>query len=454
MSDANVAPDGLHGARRFWALVSLSPAVSCAVLGSALPDVALPRIAHELAVTPADSVWIINAYQIAIIISLLPCAAMGDIFGYRRVYRGGIVCFLIGSALCSIAPSLPLIVAARVVQGFGAAGLMSVNNALIRYIFPRAMLGRGVGFNATIVGTSSALGPSIASAILSFGSWHWLFAVNLPAGLLSLGLSRFLPVSPLAPHRFDVTSAVLNAVTLILFILALDSFGHGGPPALGVVLLLATAGAGFVYVRHQLRLPSPMLPVDLFRRPVFALSVATSVCSFIGQTAAYVALPFLFQAGGADAVAIGVMMTPWPATAMVVAPISGFLSDRYPAGLLGGIGLVMMTAGQLALAGLGTHPALWNVAWRMALTGAGFALFQSPNNRMLMSSVPRERSGAGSGMLSTARLLGQTTGAALVALVFFLLQGRGISAGATAAILLGAGASALGAAFSFMRLVR
>lgn len=454
MSDAHVAPDGLVGARRVWALLSLSPAIACSVLGSALPDVALPHIARDLGVSPADSVWIVNAYQIAIIVTLLPFSSLGDIIGYRRVYRAGVLCFLVGSTLCTIAPTLPLIVAARVLQGVGAAGLMSVNTALVRYIFPRAMLGRGMGFNATIVGTSSAIGPSIASAVLSLGSWHWLFAINIPAGLISLALSRALPVSPLATHRFDLRSALLNGGTLALFILALDSFGHGGPRVLGIALLCATAIAGYIYVRYQTSLASPMLPVDLFRKPIFALSVATSVCSFLGQTSAYVALPFLFQSGGADAIQIGLLMTPWPATVMCVAPIAGWLSDRYPAGLLGGIGLAFMTVGQIALATVGSHPFWWDVAWRMSLTGLGFALFQAPNNRMMMASVPRERSGAGSGMLSTARLLGQTSGAALVALVFHLTEPSGVGTGATGAILMGAAFSAIGAVVSTMRLLK
>jgi DHA2 family multidrug resistance protein-like MFS transporter len=452
--DQAVHPDGLPPGQRGRALASLAGAVGMAVLGSALPDVALPHIAADLAVTPADSVWIINAYQIAIIITLLPFASLGDIHGYRRVYRTGLCCFLVGVTLCTFAPTLPLLVAARVLQGLGAAGIMSVNTALVRYTFPRAMLGRGMGFNALVVATSAAIGPTVASAVLSFGTWHYLFAVNIPIGLAALALSRALPYSPRASHSFDLASAVLNGLTLSLFILALDSFGHGRHVALGLALFAATAAVGFIYIRHQLRMPAPMLPVDLFRRPIFALTVATSVCSFLGQTSAYVALPFLYQASGADAVRIGLMMTPWPVAVMCVAPIAGRLSDRFSAGLLGGIGLAAMAVGQVTLATVGHDPALWNVAWRMALTGAGFALFQAPNNRAMMGSVPRERSGAGSGMLSTARLLGQTSGAALVALVFALMESQGTGEGARAAVLMGAGFAALAAVLSTLRLAR
>jgi DHA2 family multidrug resistance protein-like MFS transporter len=219
--------------------------------------------------------------------------------------------------------------------------------------------------------------------------------------------------------------------------------------------LLACAMVGTVFVRRQAILPAPMLPVDLFRRPVFALTVATSVCSFIGQTSAYVALPFLFQTvGGMSDTHTGLLMTPWPATVVVVAPIAGRLSDRFSAGLLGGLGLAAMCAGMVLLALLPAHAAWGDVVWRMALAGAGFGFFQSPNNRLLISSVPHERSGAGSGMLSSARLLGQTTGAALVAVCFAFTEAGGAGKGALVALMIGAGFAGVGAVFSSLRLLR
>lgn len=427
-------------------------AISVSVLGSALPNVALPGMAHDLGVTPAASVWVVNAYQIAVTVTLLPFSSLGDIYGYRRVYGLGLALFTVASLLCALSPDLTTLVLARVLMGIGAAGLMSVNTALIRTIFPRAMLGRGMGFNAMVVATSSALGPSIASAILAIGDWPWLFAVNVPIGLVSLALLGSLPVSQRATHRFDVPSALLNAAMFGLFIAALDGFGHGATWLLGASLLLGAVGFGFVFVRRQMRLSAPMLPVDLFRRPVFALSVATSVCSFVGQTAAFVALPFLFQANGASEIITGVMITPWPLAVALVAPLAGYLSDKFSAGLLGGLGLGAMAAGLLALGLLDGHPAIWDVAWRMALTGAGFALFQAPNNRALISAVPRERSGAGSGVLSTARLLGQTSGAALVGLVFHLTAASGVEVGASAAVLMGAAFAGVAAVLSVARL--
>jgi DHA2 family multidrug resistance protein-like MFS transporter len=426
--------------------------ITLAVLDGSIANIALPSIAADLRISAADSIWVVNAYQMAITVALLPMASLGDIHGYRTVYKWGLVLFLIGSLACGLSDTLTMLTLARVAQGFGAAGMMSVNTALVRFIFPRAQLGRGMGINGLVVSVSSAAGPSIAAAILSVGPWPWLFLVNIPLGLVALAMVRTLPETPHAAYRFDWRSAVMNAATFGLLILALDGFGHGGSRVLASGLLGLGIAVGFVFVRSQLRLPTPILPVDLFRIPAFALSVLTSVCSFIASSMAAVALPFLFEARGLGTLATGLLITPWPLMAGLVAPIAGRLSDRIPAGKLGGVGLAVMAAGLAAAALLAPGAAWWDVAWRLGLCGAGFALFQSPNNRLLIASAPRERSGAGSGMLSTARLLGQTLGAASVALVFGLTSAAGIEVGAEVSIALGAGFAVLATLVSVLRL--
>jgi DHA2 family multidrug resistance protein-like MFS transporter len=191
------------------------------------------------------------------------------------------------------------------------------------------------------------------------------------------------------------------------------------------------------------------LPIDLLRIPVFALSICTSVASFCAQMLAFVALPFyLRDRFGYSAVEIGLLITPWPIAIAFAAPLAGRLVERYPAGLLGGIGLLLFAMGLAALAALPAHPTMLDVAWRMALSGAGFGLFQSPNNRTMIAAAPRERSGGASGMLGTARLLGQTTGAALLA----LLLARYPADGTRAALVFGVGFAVLGAALSSLRL--
>ena len=437
---------------RLRAMAAVAIAIAMAVLDSAIANIALPTIAQEMATTPAATIWVVNAYQFAVTVSLLPLAFLGDIFSYKRIYMIGLAVFTVASLGCALSPSLPVLILARVMQGFGGAGIMGVNTALIRFIFPRAQLGRGLGFNALIVATFSALGPSIAAGILSIASWHWLFAINVPLGGIALWLaSRVLPATPRAKHRFDALSALLNAVTFGLLITAVDGLGRS-PGAIEIGELAAALVVGTIFISRQFTLTVPLLPVDLFRRPVFALSVATSICSFIAQTIAYVALPFYFQnVSGQSQVETGLLMTPWPAIVVIVAPIAGRLSDRYPAGLLGSAGLALMTAGLVSLLLMPSHTSYADIAWRMAISGLGFGFFQSPNNRLLVGSAPRERSGAGSGMLSTARLTGQTVGSAMVALSFGL-AGTDIAHGTHLALGLAVVAAAAGMVVSSLRL--
>ena len=445
------AADGLPNPQRLWAILAVALGVTMAVLDGAIANIALPTIAVDVHASAASSIWVVNAFQLAIIISLLPFAALGDIIGYRRIYTVGLSVFTLASLGCALSDSLLTLTLARVIQGFGAAGIMSVNAALVRFIYPRSLLGRGLGLNAMIVAVSSALGPTVASGILSLGSWPWLFAVNVPLGAAALAIGwRSLPATPRSPHRFDIVSAVLNALTFGMFIVAIDSFGHGAGAMVGVAEMAVAALAGVFLVRRQLRLPLPLLPIDLLRIPIFGLSICTSVCSFTAQTLAYVSLPFYFHdVLGRSQVATGLLMTPWPAMVAVVAPIAGRLADRHPAGLLGGLGMATFAAGLALMAVLPAHPGVVDVVWRMAICGIGFGLFQSPNNRAMIGAAPKSRSGGAAGGLATARLLGQTTGAALVALIFGL---AGLH-GTTATLVVGAVVAAVAACVSCLRLL-
>ena len=458
MAQAEIAlpQDGLPPNQRLIAMIAVGIAVSISVLVGSIANVALPTIANDLGVTPAESIWVVNAYQLAVTVSLMPCASLGDVYGHRRVYIWGLVLYTLGSLLCAISPSLSALIAARVLQGLGGAGIMSVNGALIRFIFPRAQLGRGIGYNVLTVAASSAAGPSVAAAIMAVSSWPWLFAVQVPFGVVSWWLSlRYLPRIAPSGHKFDPKSAVLNAIALGSFIPGLDGLGRGGSKLMAAAQMAVGVVVGTIFVRRQLTLRAPMLPVDLFANPVFALSVATAACVHGAQMIALISLPFYFQyVGGMSPIQIGVAITPWPAVLVVVAPIAGRLADRYPAGLLGGIGLSVMTAGLLLVLFMPADAGWWNIAWRLAICGTGFGFFQAPNNRLIIGSAPPDRVGAGSGMVSTARLIGQTTGSALVAVVLGLThdQPNAVQLGTQTAIAMAAGFAGLGAILSWARL--
>lgn len=434
-------------------MIAIGIGVVMAVLDGSIANVALPAMAKGLAVSPAASVWVVNSFQLAVVVALLPCAALGDIIGFRRVFAVGLAVFTASSGVCALSSSLGMLVAARAVQGLGCAGIASINTALLRFVFPSRHLGRAMGFNATVVSVSAAAGPSVASGILAIAPWPALFAVNVPLGIVALALVRALPVTPLSGQKLDWPSVALNGATMLLFIFLLGQFDGRVEWRPTVALAAGLAVVGFVFVRRQLRLSPPLLPVDLLARPVFALSVCCSVCAFSAQALAYVALPFLFEAQGATQVATGLLLTPWPLANAVVAPISGRLADRFAPAGLGFAGLALMTVG-LAVSRFTPQSATLGVVLCMVLLGAGYGFFQSPNNRLLIGSAPPGRTGAGSGMLATARLTGQTMGAALATVMFSLNESHGVVAGCHATLILAAAFAALGAVLSVFRTSR
>jgi MFS transporter, DHA2 family, multidrug resistance protein len=415
------AQDGLPVPRRYWSAAGIWLALAMAVLDGAIANVALPVIAHQLGASPAASVWIINAYQLTITMLLLPLAALGDRLGYKCIYIPGLALFTLGSVGCALGGTLGLLIAARVFQGVGAACIMSMNAALVRATYPARMLGRGIGYNAMVLSISAAVGPTLAALILSVASWQWLFLINLPIGIAALLVGRLALPEPEGHGRpFDWLSAILSAAMMGSVVFGAEMFARKGG-TIGLVLIAGGVIAGVALVWRERREKLPLIPLDLLRIPIFTLSITTSVVSFAAQMLAYVAIPFLFQSVlGRSVLATGLLMTPWPIAVGLAAPFAGRLADKVSAGLLGGIGLAIFAVGLFVLSRLGPVPTNPDIAWRMALCGLGFGLFQSPNNRTIVSASPKHRSGAAGGMLATARLLGQTAGAVTVGVAFHL----------------------------------
>ena len=442
--------DGLPWAQRRWAILAIAMAVAMSSLDSSIANVALPTMAADLKVSPAQIVWVVNAVQISMVATLLPLAALGEIVGHQRIYYGGLVLFGIGALGCASAQSFEMLVAARLIQGLGSSGMMSVNSALIRFIWPKRILGRGVGVNAMVVSTGITLGPTVASIILSVAPWHWLFAVNIPFVIIAIILSiTVLPPLPRAPHKFDFLGALLTAGCMGLLVFALGSAARAQSIALTIGELMLSLICGALLIRRQKGHPAPMIPVDLFKIPIFALSVMTAICSFATQGLAYVSLPFLLIGVlGRSQVETGFLITPWPVVVAIMAPIAGSLADRYRVGLLGGIGLAIMSFGMLMLATIPHDAGIFDITWRLMLCGCGFGFFQSPNMKALLLSAPSSRAGGASGMVATARLTGQTIGAALAAFCFSIGNGNG----PILALSLGVAFAAVGSIASFTRL--
>ena len=407
--------------------------IALSVLDGTVMNLALPGIALDMQVSASAVIWVVNAYQLGILTLLLPLARLGELFGYKRVYLSGLGLFTLASLACLFSTTLPQLSAARALQGMGAAGMFALNAALVRAIYPQRLLGLGIAINSAVVAVASVAGPSVAALVLSVASWHWLFAINLPLGLAVFALgTRSLPGRGSAPadaEGFSMPDAALNVAMFALLFLGMDSLLPRAGPASGATateavlpgaaLLAAGVAVGVVYVWRQRRQPVPLLPIDLLRIPVFRLSMLTSIAAFAAQMLASIALPFLLLHGlGRSAADAGLVLTVWPIATVLAAPVAGRLIGRVADGLLGGIGLLTLALGLALMALLPEQPSLAQLAWRLALCGVGFGLFQSPNNHTIVTSAPASRSGAAGGMLGTARLTGQSLGALAIALLF------------------------------------
>ena len=401
------------------AIFAVLSAMALVVLDAAIANVALPTIARSLHVTPALSVLVITAYQTALVIALLPCAALGERLGLRRVFIVGVALFTIASVACALSPSLPWLIAARFLQGLGGAAVLALGVALMRFVVPQERFGAAIGWNALTVALSSAAGPTIGAAILSEAKWPWLFAVNLPVGATALFATRALPYLAGTARELDLISVALNVLVFASLVVGAELL----PTAQGLTIALFVVAALGLTALVRLELPkaAPLIPLDLLRASPFRISVIASVCCFIGQTAGLVSLPFYLQhALGQSPMMTGIYMTPWPLTVALAAPIVGRIANHVSTAWLCAAGGTCLAIG---LAAAGIWPLKGDprpLALITALCGLGFGLFNVPNNRNLFLSAPPGRSAAAGGMQGTARLAGQTAGAVLVTLLFAL----------------------------------
>lgn len=405
--------------RRTVTVTTVLSAMSLVVLDAGMANVALPTLARSLGTAPAEIVRVITAYQTALMMALLPCAALGERFGNRRVFQGGVAVFLAGSVLCALSPSLPWLTAARFVQGLGGAAVMALGIALLRASVEPGRLGAAIGWNALTVALSAAAAPTVGALIIARLDWAWLFMAGFPVGALALVAARALPPDAVRPKRLDIPGMALNGAAFALLVVGAETLPKA--PAAAVLLLGAAALVLAVLVRREAPKAAPLIPLDLLRDRPFRLSVIASVCCFTGQAAAMVALPFYLQHGlGQSPLMVGVYLSPWPLSVAVSAMIAGRLSDRLPTAWLCAAGGTYLAAGLAMMALWPLHGDPRPLLLASAICGVGFGLFQAPNNRNMFLSAPLERSGAAGGMQGTARLMGQTSGAILMTLLFTL----------------------------------
>lgn len=403
--------------RRALAIASVLTAMTLVVMDAGMINVALPTMAGALGAGPAHAVLVITAYQTALVMALLPAAALGERLGNRRVFQGGVIIFIAASVLCALSPSLPWLVGARFLQGLGGAAVMALGVALLRASVSPGRLGAAVGWNALTVALSAAAAPTVGALIIAHAAWPWLFFVNLPIGAAALGATLGLPRVTGVVKRLDAGSMALNGATFALIVLGAEALTRSAAAAAALFVLAAASLA--LLVRLEAPKAAPMFPLDLLGSRSFRLSVIASVLCFTGQAAALVALPFYLQHQlHLSPLLVGLYMSPWPLSVAATATVAGRLSERVATAWLCAAGGGVLAAGLAATALWPLQDAPEPFLVLATICGVGFGLFQVPNNRNMFLAAPPERSGAAGGLQGTARLTGQVLGAVIMTLLF------------------------------------
>lgn len=403
------------------ALASLSLTMLLPSLGISIANIALPTLAQSFGASFPQVQWVVLAFLLAMSTSLVSAGRLGDLVGRRRLVLHGILLFVAGSVLCALAPSLPLLVAARTVQGLGAAVMMALTFALVGETVPKNRTGSAMGMLATMSAVGTALGPSLGGALIGWFGWPAIFLVNVPLGLLAFAMAFLsLPrtASRVATVRFDHLGTLVLVLTLGAYATAMTP-GHGGFGAVNAVLLLVAAVGALLFVRIEARSPSPLLRLSLLREAHFSSSFAMSALVATVLMATLVVGPFyLTGALGLSATATGFAMSTGPLVAAVVGMPTGRLVDAFGHGAMVRIGVYVMVVGTLGLALPPLIPGVAGYVGPLVLITGGYALFQAANNTAVMANVAQDQRGVISGVLALSRNLGLISGASLMGTLF------------------------------------
>lgn len=412
-----------------WAvMVIIAIGVFMATLDSSIVNISLPTIARYFGVPLSGAVeWVIIAYLVVTAGVLLTAGRLSDMIGRKPIWVSGLTIFTVGSAFCGFAPSLELLIAARALQGLGGALIMAIAPAMLTGAFPSNERGRALGINAVVVALGVSTGPTLGGIITSNLSWRWIFFVNLPIGIIGFILTMRILTEKMHWNRgkFDPAGAILLALGLVAITLGLSfgqEWGWNSPLLIGS-LVTGVIALTILYMVEK-RVTAPIINLSLLHRRVFLSANLSLVLSFLALFAVSFMLPFyLEELRGFTTEQSGLLLTPLPLTIAVIAPFSGMLADRFGTRWLAAGGLTIACIGLVLISQLDAHSSLWDIIWRLVVTGMGQALFQSPNNSALMGAAPKAQQGSAAGFLATGRVVGQSVSVALAGAIFTSLSG-------------------------------
>lgn len=408
-----------------WALAGLSLSMLLSSLGTSIANVGLPAMAQAFGASFQEVQWIVLAYLLAITTLIVGAGRLGDLVGRRRLLLAGLVLFTTASVLCGVAPTLRLLIAARALQGLGAAIMMALTMAFVGETVPKDRTGSAMGLLGTMSAIGTAFGPSLGGILIAGLGWRAIFLVNVPLGLLTfLLVRRHLPVDRRGPKPdrvgFDHLGTLLLALTLAAYALAM-TVGRGSFGPLNMVLLSTAAFGAGLFVLAEAKAASPLIRLATVRDPVLGASLATSALVSTVMMATLVVGPFyLARALGLDAVLVGIVLSAGPLVAALTGVPAGHIADRFGAQRATIVGLVGITAGCFILSLMPASLGIPGYVAPVVVVTAGYALFQPANNTTVMTDIAPDQRGVISGMLNLSRNLGLITGASAMGAVFAL----------------------------------
>jgi EmrB/QacA subfamily drug resistance transporter len=358
-------------------------------------------------------------YLLAISTLLLFCGRLGDIWGYKRVYLGGLGSFVIASALCGLSPSIYWLIVFRALQGLAAGMMMSVPYAIIVRAFPDTERGKALGINAIMVALGLAIGPSLGGFVTAQLGWHFVFYINVPIGIAALIWgSRVIPEEKGEPGKLDIPGATLAFLALLSFLLLVNRLHIWDILSISLTCIFVLCAVGFIF--QEKNTAQPMLRLSLFSNRLFSLANLSALLNFMSQYVLVFLTPFyLKMVLHYPPDEVGLVMTSFPVVVLVVAPFAGSLSDRIGSRFLSCAGAAICALGLVLLSQLGISQSSVSVAWRLGLFGLGTGMFQSPNNSTVMGNAPKPYLGIASGILATMRNVGMVLGIATAGAVLY-----------------------------------
>ena len=413
----------MTNARKWAVLVITSLSAFMSTLDGSIVNIALPSMADEMHVTISSVQWVVTSYLLTISVLLLVWGRLADMYGKRNIFAVGFLVFSVGSALGSLSHSLPLLVGTRVVQAVGASAMMSLSQGIVTGTFPSTERGRALGFVGGMVALGNLVGPSLGGVLVHAFGWPSIFIINVPIGV-TVGVLAFVVIPEIggkaAGRTYDFKGTGLFAVLLLVLFPGLLLVQQGILPVWSVLPVLAVAAVLFaLLIFLERRMADPLINLKLFHIPEFSFGLSAAFLSFISINATLLFMPFYLQdLRGFSPLSAGLVISAYPITYAVMAPLSGWLSDRITYRPLTVGGMAAATVALLLLATLRAATPLPAVVAYLVLLGGGAAVFQSPNNSSVMGCVPRNELGIAGGLNALFRNLGMVTGATLSVLIF------------------------------------